>query len=206
MFGFIKNLITGILNFFVGLFGGKKSGYYLELDEAVEATQDAAKQAVSNVKKAAESVASNAKETAESVASNAKKATESVASNAKKATESVASENQKVTQAVASKDQKQKKVAQPVAAAATTINNGKKSSTASSEQQPAQVELVQTAEGLKAQPKSKSTKAAKVTQQQPTETTFAPKYLVPTNSNGRRRPGANMSSFLDMARQVKTPG
>ncbi|WP_427161206.1 hypothetical protein ACQFX9_06335 [Aliinostoc sp. HNIBRCY26] len=42
----------------------------------------------------------------------------------------------------------------------------------------------------------------------PTETTFAPKYLIPTasGSNGRRRPGANMSSYLDMARQVKTPG
>lgn len=40
---------------------------------------------------------------------------------------------------------------------------------------------------------------------QPTITTFAPKYLAPTgSSNGRRRPGANMSSFLDMARQVKT--
>jgi hypothetical protein len=40
----------------------------------------------------------------------------------------------------------------------------------------------------------------------PTETTFAPKYLVPSSSNGRRRPGANMNAYLDMARQVKTPG
>ncbi|MGH1393076.1 MAG: hypothetical protein ACRAVC_03450 [Trichormus sp.] len=42
----------------------------------------------------------------------------------------------------------------------------------------------------------------------PTETTFAPKYLIPSvsASNGRRRPGANMNSYLDMARQVKTPG
>jgi hypothetical protein len=39
----------------------------------------------------------------------------------------------------------------------------------------------------------------------PTETNFATKYLIPTN-NPRRRPGANMSTFLDMARQVKTPG
>lgn len=36
------------------------------------------------------------------------------------------------------------------------------------------------------------------------EKTFAPKYLMSTGSNGRRRPGANMSSFLEMARQVKT--
>jgi outer membrane biosynthesis protein TonB len=40
------------------------------------------------------------------------------------------------------------------------------------------------------------------TQPEP-EKTFAPKYLMSTGSNGRRRPGANMSSFLDMARQVK---
>ena len=39
----------------------------------------------------------------------------------------------------------------------------------------------------------------------PTETNFATKYLIPTN-NPRRRPGVNMSTFLDMARQVKTPG
>ena len=39
----------------------------------------------------------------------------------------------------------------------------------------------------------------------PTETNFATKYLIPTNSP-RRRPGVNMNVFLDMASQVKTPG
>jgi hypothetical protein len=39
----------------------------------------------------------------------------------------------------------------------------------------------------------------------PTETNFATKYLIFGNSP-RRRPGVNMSAFLDMARQVKTPG
>ncbi|WP_017652163.1 hypothetical protein [Fortiea contorta] len=40
------------------------------------------------------------------------------------------------------------------------------------------------------------------------ETTFAPQYVANTvaSSNGRRRPGANMSAFLDLASQVKTPG
>lgn len=39
---------------------------------------------------------------------------------------------------------------------------------------------------------------------QPT-VTFAPTYLNQTSSrNGRRRPGANMTYFLDMARKVKT--
>lgn len=41
----------------------------------------------------------------------------------------------------------------------------------------------------------------------PAETLFAPKYLIPSanGSNGRRRPGANMNSYLDLATQVKTP-
>ncbi|MFM7408616.1 MAG: hypothetical protein ACKO3K_18655 [Cuspidothrix sp.] len=39
----------------------------------------------------------------------------------------------------------------------------------------------------------------------PTEANFATKYLIPSNSP-RRRPGVNMNTFLDMARQVKTPG
>ncbi|XGV94582.1 MAG: hypothetical protein ACAF41_17735 [Leptolyngbya sp. BL-A-14] len=56
----------------------------------------------------------------------------------------------------------------------------------------------------KVEPKHAATNAA-LNLPQPTVTTFAPKYLAPTgSSNGRRRPGANMSSFLDMARQVKT--
>lgn len=38
---------------------------------------------------------------------------------------------------------------------------------------------------------------------QPTITTFAPNYLNSANASPRRRPGANMSSFLNMARQVK---
>lgn len=36
--------------------------------------------------------------------------------------------------------------------------------------------------------------------------TFAPNYLMPTASSSRRRPGPNMNTFLDMARQAKTPG
>ena len=46
--------------------------------------------------------------------------------------------------------------------------------------------------------------ATVVATKEPTETNFATKYLMPTASNVRRRPGANMSSFLDMASQVKT--
>ncbi len=38
------------------------------------------------------------------------------------------------------------------------------------------------------------------------QVTFAPNYLMPTTSSSRRRPGPNMNTFLDMARQAKTPG
>ncbi|MBW4645318.1 MAG: hypothetical protein KME23_20380 [Goleter apudmare HA4340-LM2] len=59
-------------------------------------------------------------------------------------------------------------------------------------------------------PKAEPVKAApaSVAKKTPTETTFAPKYVAASvsSSNGRRRPGANMNAYLDMARQVKTPG
>lgn len=42
---------------------------------------------------------------------------------------------------------------------------------------------------------------------QPQITNFATTYLTPGNgSGGRRRPGANMNAYLDMARQAKTSG
>ncbi len=37
------------------------------------------------------------------------------------------------------------------------------------------------------------------------ETNFATKYLISSGSMARRRPGANMNAFMDMATQVKTP-
>ena len=68
------------------------------------------------------------------------------------------------------------------------------------------IELVQTAEGVKAElAKPVSSSAANTNGQKPTETTFAPKYLAPTTTSNRRRPGPNMNTFLDMARQVKSP-
>jgi len=182
MISFIKNLISGIQNFFVGLLGGKKSGYYVELKEDAEAALDEAKSAASNTKKALESAASNTKKALESATSNTKKSVESAASNTKKSVESA-------TETV------------------PAGSNGKKSAAATVKARPAEVELVQTAKGVKAQPAKKAKASlASATPDQPKETTFAPKYLLPTNSNDRRRPGANMSSFLDMARQVKTPG
>ncbi|MBG1240380.1 hypothetical protein [Nostoc sp. NZL] len=136
-----------------------------------------------------------AKDAAKEVASNAKKVAETVVSNAKKVTETVVSEA-------------------PEASKPASLNGTKTAATkakakSAKNPKPADVTLVQTAEGLKVEPgKNAKAAAAKVIKEQPTETTFAPKYLAPsaTSSNGRRRPGANMSVYLDMARQVKTPG
>jgi hypothetical protein len=47
-----------------------------------------------------------------------------------------------------------------------------------------------------------STPTPAVTKAPVSETAFATKYLVPTNNGARRRPGANMSSYLDMARKM----
>jgi len=169
MIGFIKKLISGIVNFFVGLVGGKKDNdYYLELKE--DANED--------------NLASNAKKVVETVASNTQKAVETVTSNTQKAAETVTSNTQKAAETAKSKT---KKAAKKVAETAPAVTNGKKDAAATTKAQP-------------------TNKAKAPIAEQPKETTFAPKYLVPTNSNGRRRPGANMSSFLDMARQVKTPG
>ncbi|WP_413171665.1 hypothetical protein [Anabaena azotica] len=119
MFGFIKNLIGGILGFITGIFG-KKDGYYLELKEEVAETKPVA--------------------------------------------------------------------AKPAAAPAAKAEPAKVA-TASAKAEPA-----------------KTTKAAPAKPAAPTETTFAPKYLMPSSSNGRRRPGANMNTYMDMAREVKVPG
>ncbi len=170
MFGFIKNLIAGILGFVTGLLPGKKkgntelspakkksNGYFLELDEA------------KSIKPL---------ETVKEAASNTQKAVEKVATEAKKAVETVVSDSKKEVETVPSKaDSKSVKASK----------NGK---------------------APKAEPKPELTPAASKVAKIPTETTFAPKYLAPsaTSSNGRRRPGANMTSFLDMARSVKTPG
>jgi gas vesicle protein len=128
-------------------------------------------------KDAVKEIASNAQKVADTVAANANKAAQTVTSNA--------SESLNGTKTAATK--------------AKTANKAK----------PADVEMVQTAEGLRIEPgKNGKAAAAKAVKEQPKETTFAPKYLSPSaaSSNSRRRPGANMSAYLDMARQVKTPG
>ncbi|MDF5728605.1 MAG: hypothetical protein PUP92_11350 [Rhizonema sp. PD38] len=214
MIDFIKNLISGIVNFFSGLFRSTKEGYYMVLDEAADAIPlEQAKQAVSDAKQAVETAASDAKKAVETAASDAKKAVETVTSDTQKAAGTVATNTQKVAETATSNTKKvaktaasnTQKAAEKVASKVPAASNGKKTSSAKAEPQ-VDIELVQTAEGVKAQPAETGKSAAKVLQEPVKDTTFAPKHLAPTNTNGRRRPGANMSSFLDMARQVKTPG
>lgn len=71
----------------------------------------------------------------------------------------------------------------------------------------------------KAQNQSSSAETTATAQQQPisvqsngsvpanqlTGKTFAPTYLIPKATSSRRRPGANMSQFLELARDVKAP-
>ncbi|AVH67591.1 hypothetical protein [Nostoc sp. 'Peltigera membranacea cyanobiont' N6] len=134
----------------------------------------------------------------------AKDVAKEVASNAKKVAETVTSSAKKVTTAITSEAPTQSKP-DSLNGTKTTAQKGKAKS--AKNPKPADVTLVQTAEGLKVEPgKNAKAAAAKVLKEEPKETTFAPKYLSPsvTSSNGRRRPGANMSAYLDMARQIKT--
>lgn len=205
MIGFIKKLFSGILSFLFGLIGGKKSepqlaasnakgkkskGYFMELDED--------EQEPINISKAAQAVADQAK----AVADKTKDKTKELVASAKsalpetpKATEATA-KNQPAKTGVTAKNQ-------PAKTEATAKNQPAKTETTANNQA-AKVELVQTAEGVKAEP-AKSKKVSAASANTPTETTFAPKYLAPASTNGRRRPGPNMNTFLDMARQVKTP-
>ncbi|MEH2127225.1 hypothetical protein [Nostoc sp.] len=180
---FIKKLISGIqgflggiLGFITGLLPGKKKSNGYFLE--LDEAKDAAKEVASNAKKVAETVTST-------VASNAKKVAETISSEAPTPSKPDSLNGTKT--AAAKTKAKEKSAKNP---------------------KPADVQLVQTAEGLKVEPgKKEKAAAAKVLKEEPKETTFAPKYLAPsaTSSNGRRRPGANMSAYLDMARQIKTP-
>jgi len=214
MIGFIKNLISSVLSFLVGLFGGKKSqenkqnkslsaekpsanaktrkrnGYFMELDEAEEVKSGNGNQPAKAKAKTSEPVAKAQPAKAESAKPNKADANTQPA-KAESAKSNKADANAQPAKAESAKPNKTDANAQPAKESAK------------------EVELVQTAQGVKAEPaKKEKAAAASANGQIQAETTFAPKYLAPsvTSSNGRRRPGPSMNNFLDMARQVKTPG
>ena len=213
MLGFIKNLFSGILSFFTGLVGGKKfqkdhpsieggkpkastvkprksKGYFMELDETDE-------QKPGEVLQQAKAVASKTLEQAKAVVSKTSDQAKAVASKAPEQAKAIVSNSEPVAEpakAASAKTQAKFATAQTAKAETATTPSPK-------------VELVQTAEGLKAKPAKAASTVGSTNGQNQAETTFAPKYLAPSaSSNGRRRPGPNMNPFLDMARQVKTPG
>ncbi|AFZ27328.1 hypothetical protein Cylst_5299 [Cylindrospermum stagnale PCC 7417] len=99
------------------------------------------------------------------------------------------------------------KVAKPVAAAAP-VQSVVAQTPAPTAAKATKAKPSKSGKAAKAEPAPAPAPAATKTTKAPTETTFAPKYLDPSvvSSNGRRRPGANMNAYLDMASQVKTPG
>lgn len=193
MVGFFKNLLSGILSFFVGLLRGKKAQ---EDKPSIKAAADKAKELPGKVTGKTRRRSGYFMELDESEETPAKA---NQSANGAVAKTPVA--------ATAAKSAKEEPAKTPVAATATKSAKEEPTKTdAAASAQSAKVELVQTAEGVTAVPAEKKPAASK-NGQTSTETTFAPKYLAPTgSSNSRRRPGPSMNPFLDMARQVKTPG
>ena len=180
MFGFIKKLFAGILGFFGGLFGGKKSestapktrkgkGYFMELDDS---------QAVP---------AGNGNKPALSEPAKAEAKPEVKPQQVKTDAGVVAATVDKV-EAV---PQEVKTAAASLAAPVTIVEpKSKKAKAAAKAAEPAPAPAAATPKE-NGQPQSSQT--------------FAPNFLLTiSSSNGRRRPGANMSPYLDIARQVKT--
>jgi hypothetical protein len=60
-----------------------------------------------------------------------------------------------------------------------------------------------TTNGASATPTAVQAAPVAVAPKEPQSAEFATKYLVPTSNGSRRRPGANMNSYLDMARNMK---
>ena len=86
-------------------------------------------------------------------------------------------------------------------APANEIKETKKKSIKSKKKAKAKADVVEE----KAEEKAAPAPAENKVKEEPKEVNFATKYLIPKNDNMRRRPGANMNSFLDMASKVKTP-
>ncbi len=183
----IKNLFSGIFSFIGGIFGGKKSGYFMELDEtqmaaleSVKAKASEAKDAiVENTKSAVAAVESTAKSAVDSVAEGVKDTATATEASAKSATKSVKAKSVKAKAAKAESAKSEPAKPEPVKAETAETHTS--------------------ANGAKP-----AVPANALNLPEPT-VSFASEYLVPKPTNSRRRPGANMGSFLDMAKTVKTP-
>ena len=189
MVSFIKKLLSGIIAFFIGLLGGKSEQNPKDTASLAEKTVSSAEELVSAATAKTRKVRGYFMELVEG-------------EETKPEVKSAASNGVKTPQPVAAVKSSKADVKAPQAETKQAETNGK--GAVKGDIQGGKVDLVQTAEGVKAQPAKAN---AKSVDQIKTETTFAPKYLAPSgNSNARRRPGPNMNPFLDMARQVKARG
>ena len=195
MIDFIKNLFSGILSFFIGLFGGKKS-------QENKPSIAASKPEANTASKPAVAQQSKGKSLPSTSTAKPRKRSGYFMELDESEEMKPVNGNQQAKAAAT-------KTPEPVAAAKPAkAEPAKPMDQAAASKAAAKIELVQTAEGIKAEPakRESSSPAASTNGQSQTETTFAPKYLAPASSSNRRRPGPNMNSFLDMARQVKTQG
>lgn len=201
MFGFIKKLFSGIFAFLGGLIGGKKAqgeasdtpeiapkakaqkskGYYLELDETGNTKLDVAALKPELAKTAVAVVEKLPEPIKAAAVATAEAATAAKTEAPAKAEAATAAK----VEAPAKAPEKKLKTAKTKAKAkapAAEAENGKVK--------------------IEAQPNPPAENNGKAADQ----ATFAPNYLMPTATSSRRRPGPNMNTFLDMARQAKTPG
>ncbi|WP_242022468.1 hypothetical protein [Microcoleus sp. FACHB-831] len=95
--------------------------------------------------------------------------------------------------------------AAPLAAPAAAAVKAEPAKVEAKKPEPAKVEPAKKPEPVAANNNGSANNNGKVAPSNQSAT-FAPQYLNPaSSSSSRRRPGANMNSFLDLARQVKTP-
>jgi hypothetical protein len=194
MFGFIKNLFGGIAAFFSGLFGSKKSQ---ENTLTASKTQDKTSSAPKPQDKT-----SNAPK-AQGNTSNAPKTKKSkgyyleIDDSGNVNTEAQAKKPEPSKATVATAERPKVEPAPKAETPEPAKNAPAKTKTASQNGKAPEVKV-------EAQPNPPvAASNGKVSAQE--ELTFAPKYLVPTATSSRRRPGPSMDMFRDMARQVKTP-
>jgi hypothetical protein len=190
MFGFIKKLFGGIFAFLGGLIGGKKAKGEASDTPQIEPKAKAKK---------SKGYYLELDETG----------------NAKLDVTALKPELAKAAVALLEKQPEVEKKPEPVKAAVATAPAPAKVEAAAPEKTPEK--KLKTAKAKAKAPAAEAENGKVKIEAQPNppaetngkaadQATFAPNYLMPTATSSRRRPGPNMNTFLDMARQAKTPG
>ncbi len=170
-----------MFGFIKNLVKKSNNNFFLELKEEVEAKIDEAKQEIKEITQTKETKETKKVEAKQPASNGAKPAVAPAKPVA------VAPAKAAVTPELNGKMSRKDTAAAAKAAKIEAAKVAKEAETASSN--PAQIA---------------KTAAKKQQPAAPVETNFATKYLMTPSSSGRRRPGANMNSYLEMARQVKT--